>query len=419
MPAGICLAVLALSGIARAQTTATPSPTVPAATSPVSSQRIIAKDPDYMKLLTAPLEEDFLTTYSKGFREKTAEIDAKLADITDAKVRAQTRAEEWDKVSRNQQNRFKYEADVALNEARSAFSQKHQDGWLDIGHTAYDENEKSLVVRGSRTSPIDTNFRVAMNAATIGQIYDKFRQIVGSDVERRTHDYVTKSGADSPCARNSDLCYKLKYDEIEKNLRSERMVVVAQGNLEQKKIVRYLLVDYDTETILSEIAPPAPNLTAVAWRFSIGPVPPPVIEPEPVVAPVVAPVQAEATADQHADASAPGKPADTATSVPSAPEPPPARIKIPDSVIAAAIISKVTPIYPAKARAANIHGDVVLHATIDKDGKISGVQVMSGDEMLAPAAIDAVRQWRYKPMLSDGEPMEVDTIITITFSLLE
>jgi len=88
-------------------------------------------------------------------------------------------------------------------------------------------------------------------------------------------------------------------------------------------------------------------------------------------------------------------------------------------MIAAAIISKVTPIYPAKARAANIHGDVVLHATIDKDGKISGVQVMSGDEMLAPAAIDAVRQWRYKPMLSDGEPMEVDTIITITFSLLE
>jgi protein TonB len=62
---------------------------------------------------------------------------------------------------------------------------------------------------------------------------------------------------------------------------------------------------------------------------------------------------------------------------------------------------------------------VLLHAIIDKEGKISQVQVLSGDDLLSPAAVDAVRQWRYKPILVDGEPIEVDTNITITFSLTD
>jgi len=103
----------------------------------------------------------------------------------------------------------------------------------------------------------------------------------------------------------------------------------------------------------------------------------------------------------------------------SAPENPPAHIKIPDDVIAASIISKVKPVYPAKARAANLHGDVVLHATIDAEGKISNIQVLSGEESLAQAATEAVKQWRYKPILWEGQPTEVDTMITISFSLLD
>ena len=75
--------------------------------------------------------------------------------------------------------------------------------------------------------------------------------------------------------------------------------------------------------------------------------------------------------------------------------------------------------YPPEARAKMIHGDVVLRAIIDKEGKISEVRVLDGDETLAKAAVDAVRQWRYKPMLSDGQPAEVETTITVTFSLAE
>jgi len=56
---------------------------------------------------------------------------------------------------------------------------------------------------------------------------------------------------------------------------------------------------------------------------------------------------------------------------------------------------------------------------IDKEGKVSGIQVLSGDDLLVQAAVDAVLQWRYKPILIESEPTEVDTTITITFSLIE
>ena len=86
---------------------------------------------------------------------------------------------------------------------------------------------------------------------------------------------------------------------------------------------------------------------------------------------------------------------------------------------AASIIEQVNPEYPPQARAAHVEGDVVLRATIDKEGKITQVQVLEGHELLAPAAVEAVGKWRYKPMLVDGEPKEVKTTITVTFSLKE
>jgi TonB family protein len=423
--AGIFLFLLILSGATSggAQTVATPQPAANAAPAPSLPARIVSKDPDYMKLLTAPLADDYVQTYSQGYRDKSAEINAKLADITDEKIRAQTRADEWDKVSKNDQNRFRYEADVALNDARTSFARKHRDGWLDVGRASYDENEKSLVVRASSTAPIDLNFRMLLSDATLIQIYDKFHQIVGQELERQARDYVIKSGPDSPCARIAELCFKLKRDDLEQSTRSQRMVVVAQGDLELKKIDRYLLVDYGTETILLELDPHIASFSSAAWRFAIGPVPAPIIQPEPVVAPVQAeappPTEPAPPAEQHADDAAAGTSSEPVAAPASAAENPPARIKIPDDVIAAAIITKTKPVYPAKARAANIHGDVVLHATIDKEGKISNVQVLSGDESLAQAAVEAVREWRYKPILWEDQPTEVDTIITITFSLLD
>ena len=74
------------------------------------------------------------------------------------------------------------------------------------------------------------------------------------------------------------------------------------------------------------------------------------------------------------------------------------------------------PNYPPLARQARIQGQVVLQAVISKEGTIQNLQLISGHPMLAPAAIEAVKQWRYKPYLLNGEPVEVDTQVVVNFS---
>ena len=69
------------------------------------------------------------------------------------------------------------------------------------------------------------------------------------------------------------------------------------------------------------------------------------------------------------------------------------------------------------ARQARIQGVVVLTAMIDREGNIENLQLVSGHPMLAPAAIDAVKHWRYKPFLLNGQPVEVETTVTVTFQL--
>jgi protein TonB len=95
----------------------------------------------------------------------------------------------------------------------------------------------------------------------------------------------------------------------------------------------------------------------------------------------------------------------------------PARIKQGGLVTAASIINQTKPVYPALARQARIQGVVVLHAIIDKDGKVAELQVVSGHPLLVQSALDAVKQWLYKPTLLNGDPVEVDTTITVTFTM--
>ena len=99
-------------------------------------------------------------------------------------------------------------------------------------------------------------------------------------------------------------------------------------------------------------------------------------------------------------------------------EPTPAkRIRLASRVVEANLIHDVPPQYPSEAGRARIEGTVVLMAVIGKDGKVEDVRVESGLPILAQAAIDAVKQWRYKPYLIDGQPVEVDSRITINFNL--
>jgi protein TonB len=110
-----------------------------------------------------------------------------------------------------------------------------------------------------------------------------------------------------------------------------------------------------------------------------------------------------------------------AGSAAAAPPPPkpaaPARIKQGGAVTAASIITQTKPVYPPLARQARIQGNVVLHAIIDKEGKVAQLEVISGHPLLVQSALDAVKQWRYKATQLNGDPVEVDTTITVTFTM--
>jgi len=81
------------------------------------------------------------------------------------------------------------------------------------------------------------------------------------------------------------------------------------------------------------------------------------------------------------------------------------------------LIYRVQPEYPVIARQTRIQGTVVLHALIGRDGRIEKLQLVSGQPMLAQSAIDAVSQWRYRPYILNNEPVEVETQITVNFTL--
>jgi protein TonB len=104
----------------------------------------------------------------------------------------------------------------------------------------------------------------------------------------------------------------------------------------------------------------------------------------------------------------------------AAPPPPPKqqqRIKLGGQVVAAKLLAQPQPVYPPLARQARIQGNVVLHAIIDKDGRVGELQVISGHPLLVQSALDAVKNWRYQPTQLNGEAVEVDTTITVTFVL--
>jgi periplasmic protein TonB len=93
------------------------------------------------------------------------------------------------------------------------------------------------------------------------------------------------------------------------------------------------------------------------------------------------------------------------------------KVRVSSGVAQGLLIREVTPQYPQLARQARIQGTVVLQAMIGKDGKIENLHVISGHSMLVQAAMEAVKQWRYKPYCLNGEPVDVDTQINVNFTL--
>jgi len=111
----------------------------------------------------------------------------------------------------------------------------------------------------------------------------------------------------------------------------------------------------------------------------------------------------------------------------TAPAPPPGtpapalphRIRVSSGVSTGLLKTKVNPIYPPEARDQHIQGVVVLQVKIDKDGNVYDVALISGHPLLAEAATDAVRQWKYRPYLLNGEPVEVETQVQVNFTLAQ
>jgi TonB family protein len=101
----------------------------------------------------------------------------------------------------------------------------------------------------------------------------------------------------------------------------------------------------------------------------------------------------------------------------SNPKPVLQKMNVSQGVSAGLLLKKVDPVYPANAVRMRIEGSVLLDATISKTGNITGLKVVSGDPQLARAAADAVKRWKYAPYLLNGEPVEIQTQITIKFKL--
>ena len=93
------------------------------------------------------------------------------------------------------------------------------------------------------------------------------------------------------------------------------------------------------------------------------------------------------------------------------------QLKVPNDAMQQRIRHLVPPEYPEDARQAGVQGTVVLNAVVNPQGAVTGVKFVSGPEQLSPAAIDAVRWWRYEPYLVNGEPATVETTVAVDFRL--
>ena len=92
-------------------------------------------------------------------------------------------------------------------------------------------------------------------------------------------------------------------------------------------------------------------------------------------------------------------------------------VRVPSSIVSGLLVRKILPVYPPIARNARVEGTVVLQASISKLGTIENLRVAGGPAMLQEAALDAVKQWVYRPYLLNGEPVDVETTVNVVFTL--
>ncbi len=136
----------------------------------------------------------------------------------------------------------------------------------------------------------------------------------------------------------------------------------------------------------------------------------------PSAPPAVGPAAPEGNRPESG--SGPGNPmADVLSAFPAAGQPALARPLRISHVMEGNLMHRVQPAYPAAAKLAGLQGEVVLQATISRQGRVEEIAIVDGNPILARAAVAAVRQWLYRPYELNGEPVEVQTQITVNFLL--
>jgi protein TonB len=93
------------------------------------------------------------------------------------------------------------------------------------------------------------------------------------------------------------------------------------------------------------------------------------------------------------------------------------RVSVAAGVMRSFQIRKVNPTYPEKARRKRIQGTVTMNAIIDQGGNVASLELVSGDPILAKAAMEVVKQWKYRPYVLDGHAVEVETVLQVNFAL--
>jgi len=132
--------------------------------------------------------------------------------------------------------------------------------------------------------------------------------------------------------------------------------------------------------------------------------------PEPAPAKTNAPAPTPPAETQPAKSPIPTPASETEPKTPQ-------RVRVSQGVSMGLLVSKVVPVYPPVARQARVQGEVVLDANIASNGTVESLKAISGHPLLIPAAIDAVKQWRYKPYMQNGAPVAVNTEIIVNFTL--
>ena len=178
------------------------------------------------------------------------------------------------------------------------------------------------------------------------------------------------------------------------------------------------------------VAPPPPAPPPPPQQAVVKQVQPKTFAVNRMVAPTVIPKQVEIAKDDAppsmvtSEAGVSGGTGDVlggiGTGVAPPPPPPaatPNRIKVGGDVQSASLEKQVTPEYPGIAKSAHVSGTVTLHAIISKDGSIERLEYVSGPPLLMASAMSAVKEWKYRPTMLNGQPVEVDTTVQVVFSL--